>query len=1468
MQPLLSARWRVRAVLSLAILVAVLVPRAVRAQGALTNGGAQSGSISIPGEIDAWTFTAALGDGIALSIGEVLPGGPDPNFVPYFQLLRPDGVLVDWSVGLVAAQIYATAPLTGTYTVLVRDSNINRPGTSLGSYLLHLVKAPVATADGGALTSGANHPGHIYTGDIDAWTFTAALGEYVALSAGEEITSETDPAFYPYIRVIGPTGQLVGWDVGLLSGKVNFNAPLTGTYTVTIADSNINRQPASAGDYILHFIKGPSPQQSVPQGDDGGPLTNGGNHAGRIGALAGLPINHDRGDLDVWTFQAAQNDRIVLTVGEVLTTEIDPLFYPYLRLIGPTGALVAWDVGLLAPKIDVNAPLTGTYTVIVADSNINREGSSNGDYILHFVKGPGTFVVPVGDEGGPLTSGANHTGRIGAASGLPINHDRGDVDVWSFTANQGDYIALTLGEVLESEIDPGFYPYLRLIGPTGALVSWDVGLLAAKIDVNAPLTGTYTVVVADSNINREGSVTGNYVLRYLRVPATFTVPAGDHGGALINGLNYLGDVGPGPLLPNRHDPADMDPYSFAANQGDVVTVSVGEVVTSEIDPSFFPFIRLVGPNGALVNWDVGNRAVNLTSTLPLTGIYTVIVSDSHINNEGNHTGRYLLTIALTPGAVQVPLGDEGGPLATGGAANAGVIHRGDIDQWTFTAVAGSPINLTISETLIPSPDPGFTPFIRLRRPDGTQVGQASGALTGTISYTTTVSGTYTVLVTDASFDRVSDVDGHYNLSVIVTTPTYTVTSIAGAGGTISPSGQQSVTAGQTRVFTVTPNATYQINTVTGCGGTLAGSIYTTAPIAGSCTVTATFMLRPLPTLTLDKTSLKFAATKAGTTFVAQTAPQVARLRQSGTGTVTWTATPTQPWLQVSPASGTGSADLTISIVATGTPSSGIVNGAINFTITGAANNPGPISVPLTVMLNGTSAVPFGFVDTPTDNRTGVTGAVPFTGWALDDVQVARILVCRSVFGAEVAPPNPNCGGAAQVFLGFGVGVDGARPDVAAAYPTYPANTIGGWGFMVLTNMLPNQGNGTYVFHMYAEDREGRVTLLGSRTMTCNNAQATLPFGAIDTPAQGGVASGGAYLNFGWALTPQPKTIPANGSTITVLVDGVAVGNATYNNFRGDIASLFPGYNNTNGAVGFRVLDTTTLANGTHTIVWIVTDNAGATEGIGSRYFTVSNGAAAVTAATATDAASAALTAVDVAGIPRAEAPVLGRRGWDLASPFASYAANSAGRIVLRGEEVDRFELALGARDGTTVVGYLRTHDGLAAMPIGSAIDASGTFTWAPGVGFVGHYDFVFVRFSGAVAVERTEARVVIAPKGRGAVGPQVVIDVPTAGQAETAQPFMLAGWAADLDAEEGTGIGAVHVWAYPVSGGAPVFVGAADIGGRRPDVAAVHGSQFLGASYGLIVNSLAPGTYDLGVFAYSTVTSGFVPGKSVRVTIR
>jgi hypothetical protein len=74
----------------------------------------------------------------------------------------------------------------------------------------------------------------------------------------------------------------------------------------------------------------------------------------------------------------------------------------------------------------------------------------------------------------------------------------------------------------------------------------------------------------------------------------------------------------------------------------------------------------------------------------------------------------------------------------------------------------------------------------------------------------------------------------------------------------------------------------------------------------------------------------------------------------------------------------------------------------------------------------------------------------------------------------------------------------------------------------------------------------------------------------------------------------------------VYVDGLPLGHPTYNLYRDDIATLFPGYANSNGAVGLFALDTRTLANGLHSIAWSVTDDQGRTDGIGSRFFWVQN----------------------------------------------------------------------------------------------------------------------------------------------------------------------------------------------------------------------------------------------------------------------
>ena len=394
-------------------------------------------------------------------------------------------------------------------------------------------------------------------------------------------------------------------------------------------------------------------------------------------------------------------------------------------------------------------------------------------------------------------------------------------------------------------------------------------------------------------------------------------------------------------------------------------------------------------------------------------------------------------------------------------------------------------------------------------------------------------------------------------------------------------------------------------------------------------------------------------------------------------------------------------------------------------------------MPVTLNIYSANTAPGfeGTIDTPTDGAVDVTGSVPFTGWALARTEVTRVGICRDPVGVEV-PNVAKCGGQEKIYIGDAVFIEGARPDVAAAFPSWPRNGQAGWGFMVLTNMLPAQGNGTYTFWFYGTDAESKTHVIGKRTITCNNAAATEPWGTIDTPLQGETVSN-AITNFGWALTQKGKLIPADGSTLMVYVDGKAVAKPSYGYYRPDVATAFPGLANSDGAVGFYHLDTRALANGRHTISWTVEDSQGVISGIGSRYFTVSNSAAKVSAA-----AVAAHESMDQIQ-PRPDGLVW-RRGWDPLSSWSAPLAQPSGAVTLNVQELDRLELRFP--EGVTRA-HLEAGTTLGPLPPGSYFDArDGTFVWALGPGFVGSYRLVFVGEGDGVSI-RQEIRVMVHEKG-------------------------------------------------------------------------------------------------------------------------
>jgi hypothetical protein len=114
--------------------------------------------------------------------------------------------------------------------------------------------------------------------------------------------------------------------------------------------------------------------------------------------------------------------------------------------------------------------------------------------------------------------------------------------------------------------------------------------------------------------------------------------------------------------------------------------------------------------------------------------------------------------------------------------------------------------------------------------------------------------------------------------------------------------------------------------------------------------------------------------------------------------------------------------------------------------------------------------------------------------------------------------------------------------------------------------------------------------------------------------------------------------------------------------------------------------------------------------------------------------------------------------------------------------------------------------------------------------------------------------------------PQMAIDVPGDGS-HLAGSFLVAGWAFDAAAPSGTGVDAVHVWAVPVSGAAPLFVGVATLDVLRPDVGAIYGVRFTNSGFYVVSAPLPPGAYTIVVGAHSTATGTFNQMKTVSIIV-
>ncbi len=197
------------------------------------------------------------------------------------------------------------------------------------------------------------------------------------------------------------------------------------------------------------------------------------------------------------------------------------------------------------------------------------------------------------------------------------------------------------------------------------------------------------------------------------------------------------------------------------------------------------------------------------------------------------------------------------------------------------------------------------------------------------------------------------------------------------------------------------------------------------------------------------------------------------------------------------------------------------------------------------------------VDMPNSNSPALSGSAVFGGWALDNTG-AISSVSISVDGVPYGNAN------------YGV----SRPDVCTAFPGRAGCPNVGWNFLLDTTGL---ADGTHTLGVTGFTVTGQNTTVTTAFKTSNLSGSPTMI-SIDRPAaQSGPFSGPASFG-GWALDNNTTL-----SSVSVSIDGVSYGNASYGAFRSDVCTVFPGRPGCPNVGWNFILDTAAIANGNHTV---------------------------------------------------------------------------------------------------------------------------------------------------------------------------------------------------------------------------------------------------------------------------------------------
>jgi RHS repeat-associated protein len=435
-------------------------------------GDLVTGSLTVAGEVDTYSFIGASGEKILFRVREV-----DAAVAPKVTVTRPDGTTLCTVTHPVEVETECAVTTTGVHNVVLESSP-----AAAGGYQLYLARTSAPPTQ----TPVAIAYNDVVSGSIDAmkwypYTFSGVSGERVVLRLGRTGTGNPSLA----LRLRRPDGTQLCTQTGPGLLGVQFECVLDATGTWTLWASQYGETTLSSLVYVT--------RTSTPPSETPTPLPYGSVASGTLAPMKWYP----------YTFTGAVGERIAVRIARTSTSAFG---YYDLSLRRPDGSELCSGDGQSHTTMVCVVDSAGTWT-LWARSQYAEITSTYSIYV--------TRLNPSPTE--PVT--ALTYGGVSTAAGAPMK--------WypfTFSGTSGERVLLRV-------VGSDYYPAIALQRPDTSTftpqsgASFCTSLVANLFDGNVECTldqtGTWTMWVHYWSF---ADTTGNVLVHVERLSAPSTNP--------------------------------------------------------------------------------------------------------------------------------------------------------------------------------------------------------------------------------------------------------------------------------------------------------------------------------------------------------------------------------------------------------------------------------------------------------------------------------------------------------------------------------------------------------------------------------------------------------------------------------------------------------------------------------------------------------------------------------------------------------------------------------------------------------------------------------------------------------------------------------------------------------------------------------------------------------------------------------